>query len=88
MIRFYRFVYGMRLDLTLHSGDPVDWPEGVYCDLSAGLAVYVAPFAGAEPPLVARDFTLEQAPMGWRVTGVLNPDLYSVPVCGTCATCR
>jgi hypothetical protein len=88
VIRFYRFVYGMRLDLTLHSGDPVDWPEGVYCDLSAGLAVYVAPFAGAEPPLIARDFTLEQAPMGWRVTGVLNPDLYSVPVCGTCATCR
>ncbi len=88
VVRFYRFVYGMRLDLTLHSGDPVDWPEGVYCDLSAGLAVYVAPFAGAEPPLVARDFTLEEAPMGWRVTGVLNPDLYSVPLCGTCATCR
>ena len=88
VIRFYRFVYGMRLDLTLHSGDPVDWPQGVYCDLSAGLAVYVAPFAGTEPPLVARDFTLEQAPMGWRVTGVLNPDLYSVPLCGTCATCR
>ena len=88
VIRFYRFVYGMRLDLTLHSGDPVDWPEGVYCDLSAGLAVYIAPFAGAEPPLVARDFTFEQAPMGWRVTGVLNPALYSVPVCGTCATCR
>ena len=88
VVRFYRFVYGMRLDLTLHSGDPVDWPEGVYCDLSAGLVVYVEPFAGAEPPLVARDFTLEQAPMGWRVTGVVNPEAYSVPVCGTCATCR
>ncbi|HST04333.1 MAG TPA: DUF2723 domain-containing protein [Chloroflexia bacterium] len=88
VIRFYRFVYGMRLDLTLHSGDPADWPEGVYCDLTAGLAVYVAPFAGAEPPLVARDFSLEPAPLGWRVTNVLNPNLYAVPVCGTCATCR
>jgi hypothetical protein len=88
VIRFYRFVYGMRLDLTLHSGDPADWPEGVYCDLTAGLAVYVAPFAGAEPPLVARDFSLEPAPLGWRATSVLNPNLYAVPVCGTCATCR
>ncbi len=88
VVRFYRLVYGMRTDLTLHSGDPADWPEGVYCDLEYGSSVYVAPFAGAEPPLVARDFDLEPAPMGWRVTGVENASLYAVPACGTCATCR
>jgi Protein of unknown function (DUF2723) len=88
VIRFYRLVYGLRTDLTLHSGDPADWGEGVYCDLEQGSAVYVAPFAGAQPPTVARDFTLEPAPMGWRVTGVANNALYEVPVCGTCATCR
>lgn len=88
VMRFYRLVYGMRLDITLHSGDPADWAEGVYCDLANGAAVYVAPFAGAQPPLIARDFTLESAPLGWQVTGVANPALYQVPVCGTCATCR
>ena len=88
VIRSYRLVYDLRTDLTLHSGDPADWGEGVYCDLEQGSAVYVAPFEGAQPPLVARDFTLEPAPMGWRVTGVTNSTLYEVPVCGTCATCR
>jgi Protein O-mannosyl-transferase TMEM260-like len=88
VIRFYRYVYDMRRDLTLHSGDPGDWAEGVYCDLENGTAVFVAPFAGAEPPLVARDFALERAPMGWRVISVINGGLYEVPVCGTCATCR
>lgn len=88
VMRFYRLVYGMRTDLTLHSGDPSDWAEGVYCDLQFGSAVYVAPFAGAQPPVVARDFTLEAAPMGWRVMGVTNESMYEVPVCGTCATCR
>ena len=88
VIRFYRLVYGLRTDLTLHSGDPADWAEGVYCDLEQGSAVYIAPFAGAQPPVVARDFTLEPAPMGWRVAGVVNGSLYEVPVCGTCATCR
>jgi hypothetical protein len=78
----------MRKDLTLHSGDPADWPEGVYCDLASGAAVYVAPFAGAQPPAVAHDFRLESAPIGWRVTGVANGSLYQVPLCGTCATCR
>jgi hypothetical protein len=88
VLRFYRLVYGMRTDLTLHSGDPADWAEGVYCDLERGSAVYMAPFAGAQPPMVARDFTLEPAPMGWRITGVTNASHYEVPVCGTCATCR
>ena len=88
VMRFYRLVYGMRTDLTLHSGDPADWAEGVYCDLEMGAAVYVAPFAGAQPAVVARDFALEDAPMGWRVMGVADASKYEVPVCGTCATCR
>jgi hypothetical protein len=88
VMRFYRLVYGMRTDLTLHSGDPADWAEGVYCDLEMGAAVYVAPFAGAQPAVVARDFALEDAPMGWRVMGVADASKYEVPECGTCATCR
>lgn len=88
VMRFYRLVYNMRTDLSLHSGDPADWAEGVYCDLQAGSAVYVAPFAGAEPPIVARDFKLEPAPIGWQVTGINTPDRYALPICGTCATCR
>jgi hypothetical protein len=88
VLRFYRYVYGMRTDLTLHSGDPADWAKEVYCDVAAGTTSYVGEFAGAQPAIIARDFALEVAPMGWRVTGVLNPDLYEIPPCGTCATCR
>lgn len=88
VVRFYRYVYGMRLDMTLHSGDPADWAEGVYCDLANGATPFVGEFAGAKPPNLERDFSLEPAPMGWRVTGVTNPGLYEVPPCGACATCR
>jgi hypothetical protein len=88
VIRFYRMVYGMRPDLTLHSGDPADWAKGAYCDLSAGAAVFVGEFAGAQPPVIARDFAVESAPMGWRIVNVTNSALYEVPPCGTCATCR
>lgn len=88
VVRFYRYVYGMRRDLTLHSGDPVDWAKGVYCDLTNGATPYVGEFAGAKPPNLERDFTLETAPMGWRVTGITNKGLYEVPACGACATCR
>jgi hypothetical protein len=88
VVRFYRLVYGMRLDTALHSGDPADWPERLYCDLAAGVTPYVGKFAGALPPVVERDFTLEPAVMGWRVTGVRNPGRYAVPPCGQCATCR
>jgi hypothetical protein len=88
VIRFYRLVYDMRTDLTLHTGDPADWPKGIYCDLQAGNAVYVGKFAGASPPYIAQDFALEPAPIGWRVTKVVNPAIYEVPPCGLCATCR
>jgi hypothetical protein len=88
VVRFYRLVYGVRLDMTLHSGDPADWPERLYCDLAAGVTPYVGKFAGALPPVVERDFTLEPAVMGWRVTGVKDPARYAVPPCGQCATCR
>ncbi len=88
VVRFYRLVYGMRADLTLHSGDPSDWAKGVYCDLTSGTAVYVGNFAGAQPPLIARDFALQEASVGWRVTKVTNGGLYELPACGTCATCR
>ncbi|HET9493914.1 MAG TPA: DUF2723 domain-containing protein [Chloroflexia bacterium] len=88
VVRFYRLVYGMRLDTALHSGDPADWPERLYCDLEAGVTPYVGKFAGALPPVVERDFTLEPAVLGWRVTGVRNPERYAVPPCGQCATCR
>jgi hypothetical protein len=88
VLRFYRLVYGMRRDITLHSGDPSDWPEAVYCDLAAGFPPFVGKFAGALPTGVERDFVLQPAPMGWRVTDVRNPQLYAVPPCGTCATCR
>jgi hypothetical protein len=88
VMRYYRYVYGMRRDLTLHSDDPADWAEGVYCDLSNGATPFVGEFAGSAPPYIERDFTLEPAPMGWRVTGVTNAALYQVPVCGACATCR
>jgi hypothetical protein len=88
VVRFYRYVYGMRRDLTLHSGDPVDWAKGVYCDLQNGATPFVGEFAGAKPPNLERDFTLVSAPMGWRVTAVTNQGLYEVPACGACATCR
>jgi hypothetical protein len=88
VVRFYRYVYGMRRDLTLHSGDPADWAKGVYCDLTNGATSFVGEFAGAKPPNLERDFTLESAPMGWRVTGITNRGLYEVPACGACATCR
>ena len=87
-VRFYRLVYGMRPDLALHSGDPADWPKDVYCDLAAGTPAYVSKFAGSVPPGVANDFRLEPAPIGWRVASVVNPGLYELPPCGTCATCR
>jgi hypothetical protein len=87
-VRFYRMVYDMRTDLTLHAGDPADWAKGVYCDLSLGTPAYVGEFAGAQPPVVARDFTLQSAPLGWRVLKVNSSARYEVPACGTCATCR
>ncbi len=88
VVRYYRYVYGMRQDLTLHSGDPSDWAHGVYCDLTNGSTPFVGDFAGAAPPNLARDFTLQPAPMTQRVTGITNQALYEVPACGTCATCR
>jgi hypothetical protein len=88
VVRFYRMVYGMRPDLTLHTGDPADWAKWVYCDLSNGVPAYVGEFAGAQPPIIARDFATEPAPMGWRVAEIRNPERYGVPPCGTCATCR
>jgi hypothetical protein len=88
VVRFYRMVYGMRTDITLRTGDPADWAKWVYCDIAAGQPAYVGEFAGEKPPVVARDFTLESAPMGWRVVAATNPDRYKVPPCGTCATCR
>lgn len=90
VVRFYRLVYGMRPDITIHAGDPADWPKGVYCDLKAGTAAYVGEFAGAIPPALARDFQLDPAPaaMARRVARVLNSALYAVPPCGMCATCR
>ncbi len=90
VIRFYRLVYGMRPDIALHASDPADWPKGVYCDITAGTPAYVGEFAGATPPIVTRDFELDPAPaaMARRVTRILNPALYEMPPCGTCATCR
>ncbi len=88
VIRFYRLVYGMRTDLALHSGDPEGWPKDAFCDVTAGTPTYVGRFAGAIPPRVAADFKLEPAPIGWRITGVVNPGRYEVPPCGMCATCR
>ncbi len=88
VLRFYRMVYGMRPDIALYSGNPADWPKGIYCDVSNGTPVYVGEFAGEEPPIVARDFTLESAPVGWQVVGVKVAARYAVPPCGLCATCR
>ena len=88
VLRFYRLVYGMRTDLTLHTGDPADWAKWAYCDVTNGVPAYVGKFAGAVPPVVARDFSLETAPMGWRVLNVKNAARYEVPPCGACATCR
>lgn len=90
VIRFYRLVYGMRPDIALHAGDPADWPKGVYCDIMAGSPAYVGEFAGAVPSQITRDFQLAPEPgaMARRVTGILNPELYAVPPCGMCATCR
>jgi hypothetical protein len=88
VIRYYRMVYGTRLDTALHTGDPADWPKSIYCDLENNTPVYVGEFAGEQPPIVARDFALEPAPMGWRVTQAVNPDPYLMPPCGLCATCR
>lgn len=90
VVRFYRFVYGMRPDIAIHAGDPADWPKGVYCDIMAGTPAYVGDFAGGIPPNIARDFQLETSSptLARRVTRILNPDLYSVPPCGMCATCR
>ncbi|MEO8288553.1 MAG: DUF2723 domain-containing protein [Chloroflexota bacterium] len=88
VVRFYRYVYGMRQDLTLHSGDPSDWAQAVYCDFNNGSTPFVGEFAGAKPMNIERDFTLEPAPMGWRITGITNRGLYEIPPCGTCATCR
>jgi hypothetical protein len=87
-VRFYRFVYGMRTDLALHSGDPASWPKGVYCDVTAGTPTYVGKFAGSVPPGVTSDFGLEPAPIGWRITRIVNSGPYEVPPCGMCATCR
>jgi hypothetical protein len=88
VVRFYRMVYGMRPDLTLHTGDPADWAKEVYCDLTAGVPAYVGKFAGAQPPIIARDFVLENGPMAWRAVKVTNATRYEVPPCGLCATCR
>lgn len=88
VMRFYRLVYGMRTDLALHSGDPDGWPKNAYCDVTAGTPTYVGKFAGAIPPQVASDFELEPAPMGWRITRIVNPGRYELPPCGMCATCR
>jgi hypothetical protein len=88
VLRYYRMVYGTRLDTALHTGDPADWPKNIYCDLANNTPVYVGEFAGEQPPIVARDFALEPAPMGWRVISAINPDPYIMPPCGLCATCR
>lgn len=88
VIRFYRLVYGMRTDLALFSGDPADWPKGIYCDAVNGTQVYVGEFSGAQPATVARDFELQSAPIGWKVVGVKDAARYEVPPCGLCATCR
>lgn len=88
VVRFYRLTYGMRTDLALHSGDPGSWAKGIYCDLTSGTAAYVGGFAGAKSPSIAEDFTLESAPMGWRVVKVINNTMYELPPCGACATCR
>ena len=88
VIRFYRLVYGMRPDLTLYTGDPADWAKWVYCDLTNGVPTYVGEFAGAQPPVIARDFVSENAPMGWHVLKATNSARYEIPPCGTCATCR
>jgi hypothetical protein len=87
-VRYYRYVYGMRRDLTLHSGDPSNWAKAIYCDFTAGATPFVGTFAGATPANVQQDFTLSPAPMSQRVTGVTNASLYKIPACGTCATCR
>jgi len=88
VLRFYRLVYGMRPDITMHTGDPADWAKWAYCDITNGIPAYVGKFAGAEPPVIARDFSTEPAPIGWRVVSVNNAGLYEVPACGACATCR
>jgi hypothetical protein len=88
VVRFYRLVYGMRTDLALHSGDPTSWPKDVYCDVTAGTPTYVGKFAGAVPSGVTSDFELEPAPIGWRITRIVNANPYEVPPCGMCATCR
>jgi hypothetical protein len=88
VIRFYRMVYGMRPDLTIHTGDPAGWAKWAYCDVTNGVPAYVGKFAGAVPPVVARDFALDAVPMGWRVVGVKDGSRYEVPLCGACATCR
>ncbi|HUP27149.1 MAG TPA: DUF2723 domain-containing protein [Chloroflexia bacterium] len=88
VVRFYRMVYGMRPDVTLHSGDPATWAKLVYCDAGAGITSFVGEFAGAIPPVIQRDFELAEAPMGRRVVSVKNSRRYEIPPCGTCATCR
>jgi hypothetical protein len=88
VLRFYSMVYRMRPDLTIHTGDPADWARWAYCDITNGVPADVGKFAGAVPPVVARDFSLESAPMGWRVLSVKNSAHYEVPPCGACATCR
>lgn len=88
VLRFYRMVYGMRPDITMHTGDPADWAKWVYCDITNGIPAYVGKFAGAEPEAIARDFQTEPAPIGWRVVKVNNTGLYEIPPCGLCATCR
>jgi hypothetical protein len=88
VLRFYRLVYGMRPDITMHTGDPADWAKWVYCDITNGIPAYVGQFAGAEPPVIARDFATEPAPIGWRVVKANNTGLYEIPPCGLCATCR
>jgi hypothetical protein len=88
VVRFYRMVYGMRPDMTLHTGDPADWAKEVYCDLTYGVPAYVGKFAGAQPPIISRDFVLQDGPMAWRAVRVTDATKYKVPPCGTCATCR
>ncbi|MFL5734224.1 MAG: DUF2723 domain-containing protein [Chloroflexia bacterium] len=88
VIRFYRMVYGMRPDITLHTGDPADWAKGIYCDLASGVPAYIGKFAGAVPPIISRDFTLQPGPMASQVLKVTDAARYEVPPCGLCATCR
>ena len=71
VVRYYRYVYGMRRDLTLHSGDPSDWAKAVYCDLTAAQHLR-GHLRRSHSANIQQDFTLTPAPMSQRVTGVTN----------------